>query len=151
MDAQWHGMLRRARSLVGTTVQVAAKPSNPEFRFPVYEGPNIKHKVGVSLEPGTDFQCVEVVSLRTSGASVAGLKDSVGSISPTEGVWLTMSVRFGTSCLAGDSSSCSAYHQKDAKEVVAAKATHTAKDAKVGSSECCVLCLTLILCTTCVA
>ena len=60
MDAQWHGMLHRARSLVGTTVQVAAKPSNPEFRLPVYEGPNIKHKVGVSLEPGTDFQCVEV-------------------------------------------------------------------------------------------
>ena len=62
MDAQWHGMLRRARRLVGTTVQVAAKPTHPTFCLPVYEGPNIKRKVVViePLEPGTDFQCVEV-------------------------------------------------------------------------------------------
>ena len=60
MDAQWHGMLCRAFALVGTTVQVVAKPTNPTFRLAVYEGPNIKRKVGVFLEPGTDIQCVDV-------------------------------------------------------------------------------------------
>ena len=77
MDARWHAMLRRARSLVGTTVQVAAKPSNPEFRLPVYEGPNIKHKVGVSLEPGTDFQCVEVCE-SAFGRRICGRIEGLG-------------------------------------------------------------------------